>query len=162
VGGVSLEGVKGFLGFLLAAGAVGGGVYLLRGGKLPGLSGSRRCRSHLRGESEQNELTLYIDNDADLYRQQMTPIHKNLATKLAKGIYDRAKAEKLWMYLVENGAKKYNREFGNERDLPWHKMFSMEDRRAIAKDFNDQFLEEWKNGSYDKLLPKKYARAPGR
>jgi hypothetical protein len=162
--------VKGFLGFLLAAGAVGGGVFLMRGGKLPGLSGARGRRRrgvHLRGEREADELKLYIDNDDGLYRGMTTSIMKNLATKLARGIYDRAKAEKLWMYLADRGAKKYEREFGSEftserSGVPWNKMFSVSDRRAVAKELNDHFLTEWKNGSYDHLLPKKYARSPGR
>jgi hypothetical protein len=161
--------MKGILGFLLAVGAVGGGVFLMRGGKLPGLSGARgrRRRTQLRGEHEIGELKLYIDNEGDLYRQQTTPIMKNLATKLAKGIYDRAKAEKLWMYLVESGAKKYEQEFGSQftserSGVPWHKMFSMADRKTVAKELNDDFLAAWKDGQYDHLLPKKYARAPGR
>jgi hypothetical protein len=87
----------------------------------------------------------------------MQPIQKNLATKLARGVYDRAKAEKLWGYLAENCAKKYVKEFGGGQ--PWHKLFSMSDRRAVAKKFNDDFLTGWKDGEYDHLLPKKYKRA---
>lgn len=154
--------MKGFVGFLLATAAVSTGVFLMRGGKLPRLSGARgRRRGGLRGDIESTELKLFIDNDGDLYRQQTTSIMKNLATKLAKGIYDRDKAEKLWMYLAESGAKKYTR----DNDAPgakWHDVFSMADRKAVAKELNDDFLEEWKNGSYDHLLPKKYARVPQR
>lgn len=152
--------MKRLMGFLAALGAIGTGVFLLRGGGGGGMSGSRRRgRANLRGESEAHELKLYIDNEGGLYRQQTTPIMKNIATKLARGVYDRAKAEKLWMYLVESGAKKYNREFGDESSLPWHKMFSLEDRRAVAKELNDHFLVEYKLGNYDNLLPKKYARS---
>lgn len=148
--------MKGFLGFLVAAGAVGVGVFIARGGHVPALSGARRRGRGLRGEAEARELRLFIDNDGDLYRQQTTSIMKNLATKLAKGVYDRQKAEKLWMYLVEAGAKKYNREFGTESSFPWHKMFSMADRKEVAKELNDHFLTEWKLGNYHHLLPKKY------
>lgn len=143
------------LGFLVAAGAVGAGVFLMRGGKLPGLSGSRRRRAHLRGDAEVGELKTFIDNDGRLYEQQTKPIMKNLATKLAKGVYDRTKAEKLWMYLVENGAKKYTREVEIE-GVPWHQVFSMEDRKAVARDLNADFLTEYKLGNYDHLIPKKY------
>lgn len=156
--------MKRLLGLLLAGGALGAGVYIMRGGmgRLSGSSRGRR-RHNLRGEHEAHELTLYIDNDESLYRQQHTPILKNLITKLAKGVYDPAKAEKLWMYLVENGAKKYAKEFGSDfiadrEGVPWHKMFSMEDRRAVARDFRRQFEEQAKNGEYDHLLPKKYQK----
>lgn len=154
--------MKGFVGFLLAAGALGSGLYFtLRGGggggsEEPALSGYRRRRG-LRGHAEEQELKLFIDNDGDLYRQQTTSIMKNLATKLAKGVYDSSKAEKLWMYLVENGAKKYAREAGEGG--VWHTMFSMADRKAVAKALNSDFLTEWKLGNYKHLLPKKYQRA---
>lgn len=152
--------MKGFLGFLLAAGALGGGLYVTlrgdRGSATPALGGSRRRRG-LRGQPEISELHTFIDNDGDLYRQQYTPILKNLATKLAKGVYDSSKAEKLWMYLVENGAKKYAKEY--MQGSSWHQTFSMADRKAVAKRLNEAFLAEWKLGNYNSLLPKKYQRA---
>jgi hypothetical protein len=151
------------LGFGLAVGAVTVGVWGAKGSRgLNGLGaafgGSRRRRSRgqFRGESEQTELKLFIDNDGDLYRGQTTSIIKNLAAKMAKGVYDRSKGEKLWMYLVESGAKKYSREFSDGKD--WHTMFDMADRRQVAKELNDDFLTAWEEGSYRDLVPKKYQR----
>jgi len=99
------------------------------------------------------ELHLFIDNDGDLYRQQYQPILKNLATKQAKGVYDKGKAIKLWMYLVENGAKKYVREFGGGE---WNRVFDKETRLEVARLLNEHFLEEYALGAYGSLLPKKY------
>ncbi len=133
--------MKAALGLTLALGAVGAGAYLMLGGQLPRmphLSGSRR-RSSLRGHAEESELKLYIDNDSGLYHQQTQPIIKNLQKKLAKGVFDKSKSEKLWMYLVENGAKKYAKEFGGV----WHKMFSMADRKAVARALAESFVEEY-------------------
>jgi hypothetical protein len=96
-------------------------------------------RRGLRGPTEQTELKLFIDNDGDLYRQQTTSITKNLQRKLAKGVFDKEKSKKLWMYLVENGAKKYAKEFGGE----WHKIFSMADRKAVAAELADDFASEY-------------------
>lgn len=128
-------------GFVLAIGALGAGAYLALGGRMPQLSGSSRRRSHnLRGDIETTELKLFIDNDGQLYRQQTTSIIKNLQRKISKGVFDKTKAEKLWMYLVENGAKKYSREYSDGKD--WHKMFSMADRRAVAKALNNDFMAE--------------------
>lgn len=148
------------LGFGLAVGAVAVGVWGAKGTRgLNGLGGQRTVRRprQLRGHVEQSELKLFIDNDGQLYRSQTTSIIKNLATKMAKGVYDRAKAEKLWGYLAEAGAKKYSKESGSGGT--WHNMFDVADRRAVARELNDDFLAEWKNGSYRDLLPKKYAGA---
>jgi hypothetical protein len=127
------------LGFLAAAGAVGAGLYatLRKGGGH--LSGARR-RGGLRGEHEARELLLTCENDGDLYRQQVQPIEKNLKRKMEKGIYDHEKSKKLWMYLADNCARKYAKEYGDGR--PWHKMFSTADRREVAKAFADSFRDE--------------------
>ncbi len=138
--------MKSLVGITLALGAVGAGAYLMLGGQLPhtpALSGStRRRRTSLRGTPEISELKLWIDNDGQLYRQQKKPIIDNLTKKLTKGVYDKTKAEKLWMYLVENGAKSYTKRFGGT----WHKMFSMTDRKAVAKALNEDFLSEHAHG----------------
>ncbi len=136
--------MKAALGLTLALGALGAGAYLMLGGQLPRmphLSGSRgrRRSGQLRGEHEQDELKLYIDNDSGLYHQQTQPIITNLKKKLVKGVFDKSKSEKLWMYLVENGAKKYAKEFGGT----WHKMFSMADRKAVARALAESFVEEY-------------------
>lgn len=103
-----------------------------------------------------HELFLFIENDGDLYRQQYQPILKNLVTKQAKGVYDKDKAIKLWMYLVELGAKKYVREYGSGA---WHEMFNVPTRREVAVQLNDHFLTESALGAYVSLLPKKYSAA---
>ena len=41
------------------------------------------------------ELKLSIENDRDLYRQQIVPIIKNVQKKMKKGTYDHLKAPKL-------------------------------------------------------------------
>ncbi len=180
------------VGFALALGALGYGLYATLGGRMPALSGARGSRryhlvaingktgrkervsssplSHheavtmkskfnphrnvriqleelrggtsLRGDTETTELKLFIDNDGELYRQQTTSIIKNLQRKIKKGVFDKSKAEKLWMYLVENGAKKYVREFSANEPGEWHKVFSMADRKAVAKALNEDFMAE--------------------
>jgi len=139
--------MKTLVGLTLALGALGAGAYLMRNSSHASLSGTRRHhrsrRQHrqLRGPAEITELEVFIENDGDLYRQQTVPIMKNLQKKLEKGVFDKSKAEKLWMYLVENGAKKYAKDSGGGT---WHKMFSMADRKAVAKNLNEGFLAELK------------------
>ncbi len=103
------------------------------------------------------ELELYTENDADLYRQQYQPILKNLATKRARGIYKHDLAVKLFMYLMESGAKKYAKEFGGP-GANWHEMFNVPTRRAAAERFAKHFEVEYDLGNYDNLLPKKYQK----
>jgi len=106
------------------------------------------------------ELELYIANDGELYRQQAHPILKNLANKMANGTYDHEKAVKLYMYLMESGAKKYAREFANGKSDPteWHRMFNVATRESAARMFATAFEAEWKAGSYRNDLTKAAAK----
>lgn len=101
------------------------------------------------------ELALFIENDGDLYRQQWQPILKNLANKRAQGKYDREKAIKLFMYLMESGAKKYAKDMGGT----WNVMFSVPTRREAAKEFALNFEHYDNEGTYDSYLTKVSAKA---
>lgn len=59
-----------------------------------------------------NELFIYIINDRFFYKNRIIPAINNLAKKMAKGVYDKDKAVKLWLYLVQDGAKQYKKEYG--------------------------------------------------
>jgi hypothetical protein len=85
-----------------------------------------------------NDLRMYIDNDRQLYRQQTTSIIKNVQRKLKSGKYDHTKAPKLWSYLVDNGVKKYIKEFGgNAKDL-----FPKDVRQSVAIELADYYKAE--------------------
>lgn len=105
-------------------------------------------------EHAARELYLFATNDSDLYRQQITPINKNLITKKARGVYKTELAVKLAMYLMENAAKKYAREFGGT----WNEMFNVPTRKEAAKEFVEHFENEAGYGNYDDLLPAKYQK----
>lgn len=103
------------------------------------------------------ELKLFIENDADLYRHHGLPILKNLANKAANGEFNREKAIKLYMYLMENGAKKYVKENGGPGDQ-WHEIFNLPTRREAAREFINDFEAEYKTGNYDRYLTKAAAK----
>jgi hypothetical protein len=84
------------------------------------------------------ELKLYIENDRDLYKQQIVPIIKNVQRKMKSGKYDHRQAPKLWMYLVDNGAKKYVKEFGGDVKT----MFPKDLRLSIANEFANEYKAE--------------------
>jgi hypothetical protein len=92
--------------------------------------------------TEGRELRLFVDNDSDLYRQQTTPIHNNLKRKIAKGIYDHTKAVKLWQYLVDNGARKYVKEFGGVVRTAFPKAERTKVAQAMADSFYKEHLAE--------------------
>lgn len=110
-------------------------------------------------ESEATELQLYVENDRDLYRQQMLPVLKNLATKKARDQYDHELAVKGMMYLVDRGAQKYAKEFGSQGQS-WNEMFPRDIRRIVAENLVNSFETEFDLGNYDNILPKKYQKTP--
>jgi len=81
------------------------------------------------------ELKLYIDNDGQLYKQKLIPIVKNIQRKMKSGKYDHKKAPKLWKYLVDDGAKKYQKEFPGVK-------FSRQEKDAVAQEFADEYKDE--------------------
>jgi hypothetical protein len=84
------------------------------------------------------ELTLFAQNDGDLYRQSQQPIEANLSKKVANGSYDHDKAVKAWGYHADRAAVAYGKQFGGNGK----QMFSPADRRAAAQHFADVFRNE--------------------
>ena len=95
-----------------------------------------------------NELDSFIQNDEDLYRRRFMPIISNIKRKLAKNVYDHEKAQTLWMYLVDDAAKKYVEEFGVDGE-DVKDMFPKETRQQVARIISDRELENIKQGEYD-------------
>ena len=91
------------------------------------------------------EIELYIENDGDLYRQQFMPIIQNIQRKMKSGKYDHSLSPKLWGYLVENGMKKYGKEFGDR----WNTLLSTKDRKILAQKLADAYYDEIMLGNYD-------------
>ena len=95
-----------------------------------------------------NELDSYIMNNEDLYRRRFMPIISNIKRKLKKNVYDHEKAQTLWMYLVNDAAKAYVKEYGSTPD-DVATMFPKETRQQVARIISDRELENIKQGEYD-------------
>ncbi len=94
---------------------------------------------------EMEELKLYIDNDSSLYRQRYMPILKNLSKKKKKGQFRKNLAQKAFMYLIDDGAKRYVRSYGgNHLDV-----FPKRQRKDLAKEYVKEFEQIYKNQEYD-------------
>lgn len=96
---------------------------------------------------EARELSLFIQNDGELYRRQTLPIIENLAKKIKKGVFKHTLAVKLFRYLADNGAKKYTFEFDDKRGASsWPRVkgfgaFSVKDRTQAAHNLLRYYFE---------------------
>ena len=95
-----------------------------------------------------NELDTYIMNNENLYRRRFMPIISNIKRKLKRNVNDHEKAQKLWMYLVNDAAKEYVKEYGSTQD-DVSNMFPKETRMQVARVISDRELENIKQGEYD-------------
>ena len=95
-----------------------------------------------------NELDSYIMNNEDLYRRRFMPIIENLKRKMKRGIYDDKLAIKLWMYLIDDAAREYVKEFGSP-DQDVKDMFPKETRLQVASKIADREKENIEQGEYD-------------
>ena len=95
-----------------------------------------------------NELDSYLMNNEELYRRRFMPIIENIKRKMRRGIYDHEKVIKLWMYLVDDAARKYVQEFGTQgQDVS--DMFPKETRLKVAQVIADREKENIEQGEYD-------------
>ena len=95
-----------------------------------------------------NELDTYIMNSEEMYRRRFMPIISNIKRKIKKNVYDHEKVQKLWMYLVNDAAKEYVKEFGSTQD-DVSNMFPKETRERVARIISARELENIKQGEYD-------------
>jgi methenyltetrahydromethanopterin cyclohydrolase len=73
------------------------------------------------------------------------PILKNLSKKKKRGNYQKGLASRAFMYLIDDGAKRYTREYGgNVRD-----MFPKRQRQMLSKDYAEEFEDIFKNQEFD-------------
>ena len=94
---------------------------------------------------EMEELKLYIDNDSSLYRQRYMPILKNLSKKKKKGRYRKRLAQRAFMYLIDDGAKRYVRSYGgNHLDV-----FPKRQRKDLAKEYVEEFEQIYDDQEFD-------------
>lgn len=110
-------------------------------------------------ENMARELYLYIDNNYEMNKLKRDTYFANLTRKMAAGKYDPKLAVKFLMYLMQRGAEAYVKEFlGDPRleENKWFKIFDKETRLSVAKEFVEEFEDEYKFGHLDEFISKKY------
>jgi hypothetical protein len=104
---------------------------------------------------DQAEIYGFIENYEPLNRQ-LDAIRKNLMTKIAREQFDETKAPKIFMYLIDNGLKAYEKMHG---DISLTK----KEKEEIANNMVIDFMNEAQLGNYENetFLPKKYLNHGG-
>ena len=103
-----------------------------------------RARNRLMESADaeaERELYLYI-KDGRNFQKQIDSIVKNIVRKKKSGKYDHTKAPQLWLYLVDNGAKQYAKDFGGNANV----MFPKDSRKSVALQFTDEYEAEIDKG----------------
>lgn len=106
-------------------------------------------------EHAAQELYLFVKNDGRLYESSVVPAYTNLMLKRAKGTYDPDRAVDLFAYVMDAGARKYQKELGSPNFR-----FSPADRRAAAAKMARYFEAEASFGNLDYLLPASHRATP--
>lgn len=88
------------------------------------------------------ELLLYMENDEEIWDRRRPEFIKNLQRKLKRGTYIPSASAKLWLYLVDEAAKKYVREMGRPGDRI-DTIFTLPTRMMVAAKLVDMFEEEY-------------------
>ena len=110
-----------------------------------------------------HEIVLFIENDGNLYRQMYTPIVVNYAKKVIAKTYNHEKAVKGVINLVDEGIRRYRKEFGAEgaREYGLGPGVSMETKIAAAKILLSGMKEEIRE-HVQKMKKAKAAKKPVR
>lgn len=109
---------------------------------------------------KKRELELFLDNDKQMYARKKAFLNA-AAKKMRAGVYDHAKAGKLWLAWVDMGAKKYVAENASG---PVSSVFSPATREAVANDVarhEYDALVRGERGAID-ITPKKVAKKPAK
>jgi hypothetical protein len=92
-------------------------------------------------DNNTEELLLYANNDEPLYLRKMNSFLPNVRRKIEQGKYDPALAPKLWIYWIDEAAKKYAREFPGTK-------FSLASRQKAAAEVAARELQALMSGEY--------------
>ena len=95
----------------------------------------------------QEEMLVY-SKDLKMRVKKRKIFINNLIIQASIGVYDHEKVIKLWMYLVDDAAKKYVGEFGSQ-DQDVKDMFPKETRLQVAQIIADREKENIERGEYD-------------
>lgn len=94
----------------------------------------KRTKSMIYKPSEEaRELLLVATNEGKLYTSMIVPIVRNLAKKMAKGVFNADKAIDAFYYVADAASKQYHKDYGY--------LFTVTERFTAASDMVDYYME---------------------
>lgn len=88
---------------------------------------------------ESRELTVFIENNADLYNNNILPVVNNLKRYYKRGTYTREKAIDAFYPVAVAGAKLYSKTFAQLSDYQY--IFNVTARFTAAADLEKSFID---------------------
>jgi len=89
-------------------------------------------------ETAAHELDLYIANDSFMYNRLQAFLDA-VRKKIRSNKYDASKAPKLWLYYVDEGAKRYMKEIAGSGKVS--DVFNKPTREALAKEYAKDYYQ---------------------
>lgn len=99
---------------------------------------------YINNTTESRELSLFIENNADLYEKYIVPICKNLNRYFKRGNYSREKAINAFYPVATAGARLYSKTFADLRDFQY--IFNVTARYTAAAELEQSFIDLIKEG----------------
>ena len=99
---------------------------------------------YINNTTESRELSLFIENNADLYTNYIVPICKNLNRYFKRGNYSREKAINAFYPVATAGARLYSKTFADLRDFQY--IFNVTARYTTAAELEKSFMDLIKEG----------------
>ena len=113
-------------------------------------------------EADGDDLVMLVENEQDLYKNSLMPMYENLTRKKLRGVYNKALAPKLFMYVVTEAAKRWY-----DRMVQWAddgksivKPVSREAKEQAAQELTERFESAFEYKEYDFMteLEDKYVK----
>lgn len=95
---------------------------------------------------ESRELSLFANNDHNIYTNYIVPVVKNLAKHYKRGNFEMEKAIEAFFPAACAAAKKYCKEFARLEDAP--KVFDVTARYTAAANLLDRYIENIENNDF--------------
>ena len=94
---------------------------------------------YINNTTESRELSLFIENNADLYTNYIVPICKNLNRHFKRGNYSREKAINAFYPVAVAGARLYCKNFADLSD--YKHIFNVTARYTAAAELEKSFID---------------------
>jgi len=110
-------------------------------------------------EQMARELYLFVENDEILLMRRYPQFVKNLNRKAQRGVYDREKAVKLFMYLADEASKRYSKQFGDGKthaaDVPTRMLLA-----KMLRDKYENYIADYDHSEGRRMLGISYKEMP--